>query len=77
MVHVDYILFGTGWCMVDALVYGVGSLQVEVQVDAWLMHGSSLLVQVYRSISHSDSVALVPSFYFYSRAFGWGKDKWL
>jgi hypothetical protein len=22
MVHVDYRLFGTGWCMVDALVYG-------------------------------------------------------
>jgi hypothetical protein len=22
MVQVDYILFGTGWCMVDALVYG-------------------------------------------------------
>ena len=36
--------------MVDALVYGTGSLQVEVQVDAWLMHGSSywymLLLQV-------------------------------
>jgi hypothetical protein len=22
MVQVDYMLFGTGWCMVDALVYG-------------------------------------------------------
>jgi len=22
MVHVDYRLFGTGWCMTDALVYG-------------------------------------------------------
>jgi hypothetical protein len=21
---VDYRLFGTGWCMVDALVYGIG-----------------------------------------------------
>ena len=21
VVHVDYRLFGTGWCMVDALVY--------------------------------------------------------
>jgi hypothetical protein len=30
--------------MVDALVYGTGLLQVEVQVDAWLMHGSDLLV---------------------------------
>ena len=35
MVQVDYRLFGTGWCMVDALVYGTGRLQVEVQVDAW------------------------------------------
>jgi hypothetical protein len=24
MVHVDYRLFGTGWCMVDGLVYGTG-----------------------------------------------------
>jgi hypothetical protein len=24
MVQVDYRLFGTGWCMVDALVYGTG-----------------------------------------------------
>jgi hypothetical protein len=24
MVHVDYRLFGTGWCMVDALVYRTG-----------------------------------------------------
>jgi hypothetical protein len=32
MVQVDYMLFGTCWCMVDALVYGTG-LQV-----AWLMH---------------------------------------
>ena len=24
MVHVDYRLFGTGWFMVDALVYGIG-----------------------------------------------------
>ena len=29
--------FGTGWCMVDALVYGTGLLQVEVHVDAWFM----------------------------------------
>ena len=35
MAQVDYRLFGTGWCMVDALVYGIGCLQVEVQVDAW------------------------------------------
>ena len=56
-----------------------------VQVDAWLMHGSgywyrffgaSLMVQVYNNISHNDSVTMVPSFYFYVRAVGWGKDKW-
>jgi hypothetical protein len=33
MVQVDYRLFGTGWCMVDALVYGTGLLHVEVHVD--------------------------------------------
>jgi hypothetical protein len=37
MVQVYYRLFGTGWCMVDALVYGTVSLQAEVQVDAWFM----------------------------------------
>ena len=39
MVQVDYMLFGTGWCMGYALFYDTGWLQVEVQVDAWLMHG--------------------------------------
>ena len=63
----------TGWCMVYALVYGTGWLQV----DAWLMHGSYLLVQVYSSISHSDSVTVVPSFYFYFRVVGRGKERWL
>jgi hypothetical protein len=52
-------------------------VHVEVQVDAWLMHGSNLLVQVYNGISHSDSVTVVPSFYFYFRVTGWGKDRWL
>jgi hypothetical protein len=41
------------------------------------MHGSGLLVQVYNGISHSDSVTMVLSFYFYFRAVGWGKDRWL
>jgi hypothetical protein len=41
------------------------------------MHGSDLLVHVYSSISHSDRLTVVPSFYFYSRVAGWGKDKWL
>jgi hypothetical protein len=62
MVQIDYRLFGTCWCMVDALVYGTSLLQV----DAWF----SLLVQVYNGISHSDSVIVVPSFYFYFRAVG-------
>jgi hypothetical protein len=35
-----------------------------------LMHGSDLLVQVYSGISHSDSVTVVPSFYFYFRVAG-------
>ena len=42
-----------------------------------LMHGSGLLVHVYSGISHSDSVTVVPSFYFYFRAVGRGKDRWL
>jgi hypothetical protein len=41
------------------------------------MHGSCLLVQVYSGISHSDSVKVVPSFYFYFRAVGRGNDMWL
>jgi hypothetical protein len=73
MVQVDYRLFGTGWCMVDALVYGT----VDYRLRYRLMHGSCLLVQVYSGISHSDSVTVVPSFYFYFRAVGWGKDRWL
>jgi hypothetical protein len=24
MAQIDYRLFGTGWCMVDALIYGMG-----------------------------------------------------
>ena len=52
-------------------------VQVEVQVDAWLMHGSDLLVQAYSGISHSDSVTVVPSFYFYFRVAGGEKDRWL
>jgi hypothetical protein len=29
MVHDDYSLFCIGWCMVYALVYGTGLLQVD------------------------------------------------
>ena len=42
-----------------------------------LMHGSGLLVQAYNGISHSDSVTVVPSFYYYFRVAGRGKDRWL
>jgi hypothetical protein len=48
-----------------------------VQVDYRLMHGSDLLVQIYSGISHSDSVKVVLSFYFYFRVAGRGKDRWL
>jgi hypothetical protein len=41
------------------------------------MHGLGLLVYVYSGISHSDSVTVVPSFYFYFRAVGRVKDRWL
>jgi hypothetical protein len=69
----------------DAFVYGTGLLQVGawlmhlfmVHVDAWLTHGSDLLVHVYSGISHSDSVTVVPSFYCYFRVAGRGKDRWL
>jgi hypothetical protein len=58
--------------MVDALVYGI-----DYKLITGLMHGSDLLVQVYNNISHSDSVTVVPSFYFYFRVVGRGKDRWL
>ena len=35
------------------------------------------LIQLYSSISHSDRLIVVPSFYFYFRVEGWGKDRWL
>jgi hypothetical protein len=47
-------------------------------VDTWFrLFGVGLLVHVYRSISHSDSVTMVPSLYLYVRAVGRGKDRWL
>jgi hypothetical protein len=50
---------------------------VDYRLRYRLMHGSDLLVQVYSGISHSDSVTVVPSFYFYFRVAGQGKDRWL
>jgi hypothetical protein len=52
-------------------------VQVNYRLRYRLMHGFSLLVQVYNGISHGDSVTVVPSFYFYFREVGWGKDRWL
>jgi hypothetical protein len=47
-------------------------VQVEVQVDAWFKFiGTGLHV-----ISHSDRLTVVPSFYFYFRVAGQGKDRW-
>jgi hypothetical protein len=47
--------------------------------ESRLMHGTCwfrLLVQFYNSISHSDNVTMVPSFYLYVRVVGRGKDRW-
>ena len=52
-------------------------VQVDYRLRYRLMHGSDLLVQVYSGISRSDSVTVVPSFYFYFRVAGRGKDRWL
>jgi hypothetical protein len=52
-------------------------VQVDYRLRYMLMHGSDLLVQVYNGISHSDRLTVVPSFYFYFRVAGWGKDRWL
>jgi hypothetical protein len=52
-------------------------VQVDYRLRYRLMHGSDLLVHVYNNISHSDSVTVVPSFYFYFRVAGQGKEKWL
>jgi hypothetical protein len=46
-------------------------VQVDYRLRYRLMHGLGLLVQVYSGISHSDSVTVVPSFYFYFRVVGW------
>jgi hypothetical protein len=52
-------------------------VQVDYRLKYRLMHGSYLLVYVYFGISHSDSVTVVPSFYFYFKVIGRGKDTWL
>ena len=52
-------------------------VQVDYRLRYRLMHGSDLLVHVYSSISHNDSVTMVSSFYLYIKEVGRGKDKWL
>jgi hypothetical protein len=52
-------------------------VQVDYRLRYRLMHGSDLWVQVYNGIFHRDSVTVVPSFYFYFRVAGQGKDRWL
>jgi hypothetical protein len=51
--------------------------KVDYRLRYRLMHGSDLLGQVYNNISHSDSVTVVPSFYFYFMVVGRGKERWL
>jgi hypothetical protein len=51
--------------------------QIDYKLRYRLMDGSDLLVHVYIGISHNDSVIVVPSFYFYFRVAGRGKDRWL
>ena len=45
-----------------------------MQVDWYRLFGAGRLVKVYISISHNDSVTLVPSFYFYFMVAGRGKE---
>jgi hypothetical protein len=52
-------------------------VQVDYRLRYRLMHGSDLLLQVYNGISHSDSVTVVPSFYFYFRVARRGNDRLL
>jgi hypothetical protein len=52
-------------------------VHVDYRLRYKLMHGSYLLVHVYSSISQSDRLTVVPSFYFYFKVAGRGKDRWL
>ena len=76
-VHVWYRLITGCLVQVGAWLMHLLMVQVDYRLRYRLMHGSYLIVQVYNGISHSDSVTVVPSFYFYFRVAGWGKDRWL
>jgi hypothetical protein len=73
MLITGYLVQVGAWLMHLFMV----QVDYRLRVDAWLMHGSDLLVQVYNGIYHSDRLTVVPSFYFYFRVAGWGKDRWL
>jgi hypothetical protein len=68
---IGYLVHVGAWLMHLFMV------QVDYRLRYRLMHGSDLLVQVYRGISHSDRLIVVPSFYFYFRVAGRGKERWL
>jgi hypothetical protein len=53
MVQADYRLFGTGWCMLDALVYGTSSLQV----DWYRFIAVYLIVIVWQWFHHSTYIS--------------------
>jgi hypothetical protein len=74
-MHLFMVRLITG-CLVQVGAWLMHLFMVQVEVDR-LMHGTNLLVQVYYNISHSDIVTMVPSFYFYFRVVGRGKDRWL
>jgi hypothetical protein len=68
----------TGYLVqVGAWLMHLFMVHVDYRLRYRLMHGSDLLVQVYNGISHSDRLTVVPSFYFYFRVAGRGKDRWL
>ena len=71
MLIIGYLVQVGAWLMYLFMVH------VDYRLKYMLMHGSDLLVQIYSSISHSDRLTLVPSFYFYFRVVGRGKDMWL
>jgi hypothetical protein len=74
-----YMLITGCLVQVGAWLMHLFMVQVDYRLryNLRLMHGLGLLVHVYNGISHSDSVIVVPSFYFYFRVVGWGKDRWL
>ena len=72
-----YMLITDCLVQVGAWLIHLFMVQVDYRSRYRLMHGSCLLVHVYNGIYHSDSVTVVPQFYFYLRAVGRGKDRWL